>query len=386
MGLPIPSPCDLPPLGPFCGAAGSITSSVGNSVLTDIAKTFVGGEVEILKLLATSFTRVSPPDVSSAGSTVVWLQGSLQSLTVFAAVLGVIVAAGRMVWSRKAQPASEAFSGLLRLILVSGAGTALVTLMTAASDSFGSWILSRSTKDPSASLSALSTLTTGAFSSPALVLVLAALAIFGAFVQLALIFVQGALVVLLVGVWPLSAAASIIGSPVWFRKVTAWLVAVVLYRFAAAIVFATSFKMMTSSSSSGTGAIDGVVLLVLAAVCLPVVMRLVVPAVAAVGAVGAAEVAGAAAGVAMGAVMVAGTAGAGAAAGASFGAAKQSAAMIPKSGGGAPDGAANAGPAPSTPSKPSSSGRGIAAAQGVTKGIHTTVEKLADGAAAGGEQ
>jgi type IV secretion system protein TrbL len=376
------TPCDIPIVGLDCSIAGSVASSVGGSVLSDLAKAFVDGEVEILKLLATSFMDVKSPDVSSAGSTVVWLQSSLQYLVVAAAVLGIIVAAGRMIWSRRSQPVSEAFAGLLKLILVSGAGTAAVTLMTGASDAFGRWILTNSTKDPSASLSSLATLTTGAFTSPALVLVLAALAIFGAIIQVALIFVQGALIVLLVGIWPLSCAASIFSGPVWFRKVTAWLVAVILYRFAAAIVFATSFKMMTNSST-GTGAIDGVVLLLLGAVCLPVVMRLVVPAVAAAGGVGAAEVAGAAAGVAMGAVMIAGTAGAGAAAGASFGAGVQSAGLAPKASG--PDGAATAGPDSSPPTK--TSGRSAAAAQGVAKGVHQTTEKLADGAAAvGGEQ
>ena len=147
-----------------------------------------------------------------------------------------------------------------------------------------------------------------AFTSPFLVLVVAALGILGFLVQIALLFVRSALLVVLAGIWPLSAAASMTpAGNAWYRKTTAWILAAVLYKPAAAICYAAAFHLMTASTT-GIGVLEGIVLVLLATLALPALMKLVVPMAAAAGAVGTAEVLAGGAAAATGAIMIAGTA------------------------------------------------------------------------------
>jgi type IV secretion system protein TrbL len=374
----MPGVCSLPVLGPAaCGAVTGAAKSALSGIFGDIAKAFVGAEVEALKFLTTSFLDVPTPTVGGAGGAAGWLQGQLTWIVVATATAGLIVAAGRMIWSRKVQPATEAFAGVLRLVIVTGCGVAAVSLLTTASDSFAKYLIGASTSDPSASLAAMASVTVTSFTSPALVSIVAVLGIIGSLVQIALLYVRGALIVVLVGVWPLSTAASLVAGSQWHKKVTGWLLAAVLYKFAAAIIFATAFRLLTGTSG-GVGSIDGIVLLLLGCLCLPALLKLTVPMVGAVGGIGAAQAIGTAAGVATGAAIIAGGAGVAASA------ATHAPGLISKgagSGGGSPDGATMAPPSPSS----GGTGGGVKVAaqtQTAFAAVHDTAEKITDGAAA----
>jgi hypothetical protein len=86
-----------------------------------------------------------------------------------------------------------------------------------------------------------------------------------------------------------------------------------LFKPAAAIVYAAAIKM-TLSSDSVLASIEGIILIILASLTLPALMKFIVPAVSSVGSMGAGEVLGAGIAAATGAAMVIGTAGIGAAA------------------------------------------------------------------------
>lgn len=358
--------CSLPGVSFFCGAVTGAAKSALSGVFGAVAKAFVGAEVEVLKFLSTAFLDVSTPNVSGAGGPAGWIQGQLQWVVLAVATLGLIVAAGRMMFYRKAQPATEALAGLVRLVAVTASGALLVSLLTTASDSFARYIIAQSTSDPSASLAKMGTIVAGSFTSPALLSIVAVLGIIGSLVQIGLLFARGALIVLLVGVWPLSTAAAIVGGSQWHRKVSGWLLAAVLYKFAAAIVFAVAFRMLTSSG--GLGALDGAVLLILGCFALPALIKLAVPLAGAAGGIGGAEALGAAAGVATGAAIIAGSGGAAVATHApgliSTGVGR---------GGSSPDGATIA-----PPTAPSGAGMkgGAKAAQGAFVAVHQTTEKV----------
>ena len=98
--------------------------------------------------------------------------------------------------------------------------------------------------------------------------------------------VRGGMLVILAGILPLSASATNTErGRTWFKKCVAWLVAFILYKPAAAIVYATAFRL-AGSDVFGSGdelmsAITGLVLMVLALLALPALMRFVTPMVAA---------------------------------------------------------------------------------------------------------
>jgi hypothetical protein len=87
-----------------------------------------------------------------------------------------------------------------------------------------------------------------------------------------MLFRQAALIIL-AGVLPLAAAGSI--APMtrpWVRKVTAWMLALICYKPAAAAVYAVAFTMIGSGGSPET-ALMGFVMLLLSLVALPVLMK-----------------------------------------------------------------------------------------------------------------
>jgi hypothetical protein len=99
--------------------------------------------------------------------------------------------------------------------------------------------------------------------------------------------VRMAMLVILTGTLPLSAAASSTATGrVWFRRSVGWLLAFVLYKPAAAIVYAAAFSMTGPTQDSQANQdndvvsmISGVVLIVLACFTLPALMRFAAPVV-----------------------------------------------------------------------------------------------------------
>ena len=96
-------------------------------------------------------------------------------------------------------------------------------------------------------------------------------------IQIMLMLVRGGMLVLLVGTLPLVAAFSNTEMGMqWFRKAGAWLVAFALYKPAAAIVYAVAFDL--AGQPGALALLDGVMMLVLAILALPALLRFVVPA------------------------------------------------------------------------------------------------------------
>jgi len=380
----VSSACSL--AGPICSvvkdAAGTAAGAVGGGILDSIASEFSSAEGEMLKLLLSAWVNVPTPNLSSTSGTVGFLQSSLSWYVAAAAVLGLLVAAGRLAIERKPDAAKDAATGMLTTLLTIGAGVATISLLSAAGDAFSTWILDQAagSATPTQALTQLGSfaglMATG---GAGLIILLSVLAIIGMVVQLAMVLIRSVLLVVLVGVWPLAAASSMteMGRQ-WYKKITGWMIAFLLFKPAAAIVYAAAIKM-TLSSDSVLASIEGIILIILASLTLPALMKFIVPAVSSVGSMGAGEVLGAGIAAATGAAMVIGTAGIGAAAagggalagsaagGAAGGAASGGTGGAISDGGGPPGGGSGgggaapdgAGSAPaSPPSAPASSGSG----------------------------
>jgi hypothetical protein len=243
----------------------------------------------LFKTVVTAWTKV-PSGGATNTETIRWLQGTaLRPLTLLVAVLAMTVCATKVAWEvgwgGDGRSAQEGLKAMLRTVIVGGAGTALLVTALAAGDEFSSWVLAQST---GGGVGLGAELLGAAELAPGLGFVLGLLAIFACLIQIALLVVRSALVVLLAGAWQVSAAASATDSgAATFKKITAWLVAFVIYKPAAAVCYATAFKL-ASPDTGGTvdktlAAIEGVILLFLAILALPALLRLVAPAAAAMG-------------------------------------------------------------------------------------------------------
>jgi hypothetical protein len=243
--------------------------------------------------------------LNESSSVVGWVQGQLQWYTGGIAILSILVAAGRMVWTQRAMPLRELAGSVLTLIAVAGAGLVVIRLATSAGDAFSVWILDNSTDCSvtngesncfGTTVGTMIGMTMASQNSIGLIglFLLGMLAVFMTYVQIALMVFRGAMLVVLAGIFPIAAAATNteIGRQ-WFKKAMAWTLAFILYKPAAAIVYAIAFRMTGTDlfKSDGTGLfqiVTGLALMLIALIALPALMRFLVPAVSSVGGGGAA--------------------------------------------------------------------------------------------------
>lgn len=262
-------------------------ASVGRIGIVLVAVVLISGSSALVAGLM-------PRGPADAGGTTAFLQSSLWYYMGAAVVVSVIIGGVRMAWEQRAEPGKELLKSLLTLIVVAGAGTTIVSLLVAAGDAFSTWILANATDcdlgaDSSCfgrSVAAMLGLAASAGSLGALlVIILGTIAILASFIQILMMVARSAMLVLLTGFFPLaSSATNTEMGRSWFKKCVAWLVAFILYKPVAAIVYATAFQLVGSDvfNDDGTGLIAvgaGMMLMILALFALPALMRFVTPMV-----------------------------------------------------------------------------------------------------------
>jgi len=278
---------------------GEAADSVIGDALGGLAKAVGDAVGSVLTSLATVWVDVGTPNLTTSGGgpsdAVAFIQNSLWWYMAGAAVLSVMVGGARMAWEQRAEPGKDVLRSLMTLSLVSGAGLAVIALAVQAADAFATWIIDRSTVGTSFGenlgallLAPLLTPTLAGDALPALLVIFLGIAgIITSFVQIILMVVRAGMLVILAGIFPLSASFTTTETGrTWFRRCCAWLIAFILYKPAAAIVYATAFRLAGAdvfSGSDGSGLLDvlvGVTMMVLAILALPALMRFVTPAVA----------------------------------------------------------------------------------------------------------
>lgn len=246
------------------------------------------------------------PDRGASGATtaVAFVQNSVWWFTALMAVISILIAAGRMAWQQRADPGKDLLRSIMTLLVVSGAGVAGIGLLTASTDAFSNWIIDRSVGDQFGpkllDMIAFDTVKSGGIGVLLGIIILCMFCI-TSFVQIALMVIRGGVIVVLAGVWPLTASfTNLEAGRAWFQKTTGWLLAFILYKPVAAIVYATAFQLMSDPAYKNGDLlhmISGVGLLLAAVCALPALMKLVAPMVGpAVGGGTGAAMAGIAAG------------------------------------------------------------------------------------------
>jgi hypothetical protein len=287
-----------------------------------MAKAIADAVGQTVKTLGTFWVNVGTPSITAApgGATasdpVLFLQNSLYFWTAALAVLSVLVGAAKMIIERRGAPLRDLGRSLATLVVVSGAGVAAVGLLTIAADQFSAWIINNSTSGTSFNDNITVMLQLSATSpiGSIMIILLGLIAILASVVQIVLMIVRGGLLVVLTGIFPTAAAfTNTEAGKGWFQKCTAWLIAFILYKPAAAIVYATAFRL-TGTKIFGNGGdgndfgsallttVTGLALMIVALFAMPALMRFVTPMVGAVAGGGGALAAGAVGGLASGAI------------------------------------------------------------------------------------
>lgn len=365
------SSCGSGPGGVLCrvgdaaaGAVGGAVSSAARYVVNMIGQALATAADGMLHSLTSIWMGVDTPQLTGLGSPVTSIQNGTQWITVLIAVTCVVVAGGRMAVRRRGEPMSAMTLGLVRLVVVSAGSAWLVELAGKASDEFTTALMNAAHFSTGwGAIVSVTTIATTLASGGAMVIIVALLVLLSALVQLMLMILRIGLLVILTGTLPLAAAASMSDwGETWWRKHLGWLVAWLLYKPAAALLFAGAIALTRGKSLVEVTA--GFMLLCLMVMLLPALLKMIVPATSALGARSGGPLALATVGaVATGAIRIAQASSArGQAAGGS------TAGRTSPTGGDPPTGASNTAGNPTSGSPPAEAGGQAAAPSGAPAG------------------
>ncbi|UIR17767.1 hypothetical protein LXH13_12275 [Streptomyces spinosirectus] len=266
----------------FTGFFSFLGNPIG-TILNQIAKAILAAAIKVFATLT-----VNVPTLTGTGTSKD-VSNQTQWLVVYLAVGSILVACARMALERKPTAGTTALKGMLRVVLVSGAATTVVLAAASVADDYASYLFDNGAQDV---LSDVGSCSTGSTAEAILLLVLAFLLLIGGIIQTILMYIRLGVMIILLGTLPLAAAASMTEwGAGWWRKHIGWMIAWLLYKPAAGLVLYTGAAMFTQSKSGKDPQIDeriaGIGVMLLSAVALPALLKLIVPATAALGGGGA---------------------------------------------------------------------------------------------------
>lgn len=234
----------------------------------------------VMKSVGFLWITIDSPEVQGH-ATVGFVTSHTQYLLVFAATIAVIAGAIKMAISQRGEPVRDILKSLLTMVVVSSAGVAFASVLISASDSFSEWIINQALGDMEFSARIAEIITHPLKSNGvkwALVVLVGILMVITALIQLALMVVRYGMLILLVGVLPLTAAATNTEmGMMWFKRSVSWLAAFIIYKPVAALIYATAIKLMTAPTDDTLKIITGVTMMVMGIVALPALLRFVSP-------------------------------------------------------------------------------------------------------------
>ncbi|MGW5333111.1 hypothetical protein [Streptomyces bauhiniae] len=271
--------CDPAPFGKPVGFFQFLGDPIGGIVL-GIANAVMSAAISLYGDLMASIPTVNV-DSGSARE----ISTQTQWIVVYAAVASLVVAATRMALERRSEAGQTALKGLVRVILVSGAATAVVAAIARLSDNYADFLFQVAGQEQVSNIGCGGSVDI----PPFMLLLLAFLLLIAGVVQTILLYIRLGVMIVLLGTLPLAASASMTdwGSG-WWRKHVGWMIAWLLYKPAAGLVIYAGTVMISANGPTGASErIAGVGVLLLSAIALPALLKLIVPATAALGGAGA---------------------------------------------------------------------------------------------------
>ncbi|MEV0292483.1 hypothetical protein [Nocardia sp. NPDC050710] len=280
-------------------AATAVKDKAWDSTFGKVVDSLMKGLGEAIILALTFWMKVPNEAASDNGSLFTKINDYTYQIQILLLIASVILTGARLAEARRGAAVSEAaesFRMFARVVFSSWMLGAIVVAGTQASDRFSEWVITDATNGNAKDLAELMVKTSKlqAF-SPGLVLIIAIVGLLGALAQIVLAIVRQGLLLVAAGVLPLAAAASGMNTGKQsYQKLVGWIIAFMLYKPVAAIVYMIAFTTAghvdsltpTSGLPEGEEAqrmLVAIVLLCSVAFVLPALMRLVTPAVAIVG-------------------------------------------------------------------------------------------------------
>ncbi|GAB1639712.1 hypothetical protein [Krasilnikovia sp. MM14-A1259] len=264
----------------YGGAFGWVSDLADNGVggvLRTIAYSIVNAGIQMMQKI-NDVPTLGPKGEENAGR----ITDQVKWLVVAIAVASLLFAAARMALDRKGEAGTTALKGIVRMILVAGASTYVVTNLATLSDNYTAHLFKVSIDQLTFVMSRCGNVDLATF----LLIVVGLLLILSALVQIVMLYLRLGVMVMLFGTLPLAAASSMTQwGGGWWRKHLAWMVAWLVYKPAVALVLYGAVVMISTDGGADAAQqkIAGCGLLLLSTVAMPALLRLIVPAAAALG-------------------------------------------------------------------------------------------------------
>ena len=202
------------------------------------------------------------------------LQQQTMPITVLVATCAMIWAGIKVCVSRRGDPLIPVGRGLVNVLLATGIGITVSTEALRVGDSLSRWLLAAGAQGQAAErMGSLVDLTPLVPQQAALVIVLGVVVFLITLLQWVVLLFRQAGIVFLAPLLPLAAATSMgsASSPA-FRRLLTWLVSLIVYKPMVAFVYLVGFQVL-GTSTGVQGTLIGTVILVLAVVALPALLR-----------------------------------------------------------------------------------------------------------------
>ncbi|MFC4951076.1 hypothetical protein [Pseudonocardia sp. GCM10023141] len=188
----------------------------------------------------------------------------------------ILVQAIRLMLSRKGEPLVLVATGLIRFAAVSALGVTTLHIALQAGDALAADLLDGAVGNFAQLMQDL--LANGEGDAVFLILLLSVLAAVLSLVQWVLMAMRQAGLLVLAAMLPLAASGSLTRSTRgWLDKLLAWLIAMVVYKPAAAFIYYIGFSYLSSPSAAQGGYVStmltGIMVLLLAVIAMPVLLK-----------------------------------------------------------------------------------------------------------------
>ena len=284
--------------------AGYVANKVLDGTFNQILSSFWEGTVGVYKQFVTSWLHAGPiinPETSPAFA---WGTGIVNIFTALAVTIGLIWAGIRIVWSQRGEEVRYVFASLARVIVVSGLGVTVFSLLLTASDQAAAAILDSTDWGQKDTMAVLGDPGRAVAAMGAMLFLPGGIMLLVVIVQWCImIFVSIATPILLM-YWPVAEGLTFAAGGRGFSRVSKWLTAFILFKPTVAILYGFSFEELKGGDGIG-GIVTAICILIMAPFALPALLKIVNPAAAGTGADGAGAALAGMAGVAVGAVGVA---------------------------------------------------------------------------------
>ncbi|MBW0107270.1 hypothetical protein I4I84_00695 [Pseudonocardia sp. KRD-182] len=242
-------------------------------VLQGLVATVAQGAADLV--VSTSTWWATTDSVDPRDSAVIAAQGATSWVVGAVLVGSVLVQAIRLILSRKAEPLIMVATGLFRFAVVSALGITTLHLALQAGDALAVQLLSGAANN-------FALFMVDALTAPGdnvfVTLIVAVLAAILSLVQWLLMAMRQAGLLVLAAMLPLAASGSLTKSTRgWLDKLIVWLLAMVLYKPAAAFIYYIGFSYLSSPNSNAPGDIStqiaGIMVLLLAVIAMPIMLK-----------------------------------------------------------------------------------------------------------------